>query len=603
MKSPNTLNLQKNSNSSVKIGPTDTAELKTFSVNIDFKISKENEKKETTLKANSHSDVANNSTDEAPKIIYKSSKLKRRTLKKTVCYKHSNKFKKTNKHNGIKNMNKKIKRCVARKDANLCEVLNQISPESLSELTSSCQILKQVPGKESLLDDWNLAEENIDENSEDFTPSLYSVDSMMSNYSQNTITHAIKTESSETDSLDRCSERFVINEPMKANIINVSRAQVDNISFGNTKSLDTLTGEVDLTDNIDVGVCRNDRVAPPTSKSIERDLFSDQTELFTSSEASVETLVDDGKKLRPFTENECFYQSSSNSFSQSSITLHVDNFDIVSNKKYAKISLSHTKTLMDTVNDMGMFPEMTGPRSSTTFNDVIVAERLITSFKLYKETKDKLNGNYNQTNDSKTKPLKSVAQNVDPVPKTNFKPKNIEKFPFNVTMNDSNTCTNECQSDKPSSLSELWENLTAALDTQLQKLEKSLTDTIIAETKMSLNILSRFMQFGSEKHNKVDIESNVNEVLNQLDEDLQCNILDGPVKPNVTNADVSLSGLLFNVTKEVQYNLKPSFEILKPAVKSAEDSLDVLSVEVDKPGPSASSSRHLRPSFSVFVCQ
>ncbi|XP_063543182.1 uncharacterized protein LOC134751669 [Cydia strobilella] len=540
IKSPNMLNCQKNSNSSVEIGPTGTAESEKFAVNIDVERLKDNEKKETILKANSRSDVANNSTYESPKIIYKSSKLKRRTSKKPVYYKHSNKFKKTNKHNGIKNMNQKIKRCVARKDANLCEILNQINPESLSELTSSCQILKQLPGKESLLEDLNLAEDNIDENSENFTPSLYSVDSMTSNYSQNTIKHAIEIESSETDSLDRCSERFVINEPMKANIINVSRAQVDNISFRNTKSLDTLTGELDLTDNKDVGVRPNDQIAPPTSKSIERDLFSDQTELFTSSEASVETLVDDGKKLKTYTEeNECFYQSSS--FSQSSITLHVDNFDIASNKKYAKISLSHTKTLMDTVNDMGMFPEMTGRRSSTTFNDVIVAERLITSFKLYKENKDMLNGNYNQTNDSKITPLKNVLQNESHVPKLNFKPRNIEKLPSDVTVDDIrkindkydlNTCTNECQSDKPSSLSELWDKLNAALDAQVLKLEKSLTDTIIAETKMSLNILSRFMQFGSEKHNKVDIESNVNEVLNQLDEDLQCNILDGPVKRN-----------------------------------------------------------------------
>ncbi|XP_063370319.1 uncharacterized protein LOC134658597 [Cydia amplana] len=557
------------------------------------------EKKTTILKANSRSDVSNNSTDESPKIIYKSGKLKRRPPKKTVYYKHSNKFKKTNKHNGIKNINKKIKRCVARKDANLCEILNQINPESLSELTS-CFILKQVPGKQSLLEGLNLAEENIDENSENLTPSLNSVDSMISNYSQNTI-YAIKIESSETDSLVRCSESYVINEPMKANIINVSRAQMDNISFRNPKSLDTLTGELDLTDNRDHEVHPNDQRDLPTSKSIERDLFSVQTELFTSSEASVETLVNDDEKLKTHTEgNESFYQSSSNSFSHSSITLHVDNFDIASNKKYAKISLSHTKTLMDTVNDMGMFPEITRRRSSTKFNDVIVAERLITSYKLYKENEDMLNGNYNQTDDFKTK---SVAQNVDHGSKSNFKPRNIEKLPFDIRKinekYDSYTCTNESQSDKPSSSSELWDRLTAALDAQVLKLEKSLTDTIIAETKMSLNILTRFMQFGSEKH-KVDIESNVNEVLNQLDEDLQCNILDGPLKPNVTSADISLSGLLHNITTGVQYNLKSSFEVLKPAVKSAEDSLDVLSIEVDKPGPSASSSHRLRPSFSAI---
>lgn len=494
--------------------------------------------------------VDNRMADEQPEIIFNATKHMKRCkddnkfLRKKPK-KNKRVIKLKNVHFKYKNQKNNITRRLERyyekaklNSPNPEQIQKHIYSNVLSKVVSRSRVLKKVLAKENLLDDSDrislyddLSINGYDDGSLASSPST-TKKSFTSYASQNTLVHKSSSSSRNEDFYSIKTANSVIQvssdivTPYKTDIINVAIAvayntskQTDNYIANNSQEKfihkenltsdetfvlpnNDLTSESPSHDNTKFMKIDYDQLTMKPIISNEKDLSSETLTAFDK-KSVVGVSSDDDTFVIARTSSD-FNKSSINSdftlTSNSETTLRNEclHSNLQSKDDIIQDDLSKKADLLDTVINLGFYPEMTPSTSSGAnfgcdINDVIVTENLMNNFQLDPKIKGDdlaIDIKNNLSNVLKKSfdveklewPQKKISLPNDLAIKANLK---------DAEKSQKHSCSDDVRNDYPTDLNEMWDRLTLVLDLAVKRLEESLAEKIVKELKKSLSIFNQ----------------------------------------------------------------------------------------------------------------
>ncbi|XP_063835529.1 uncharacterized protein LOC135084687 isoform X2 [Ostrinia nubilalis] len=488
--------------------------------------------------------------------------------KPKTCVSKLSKRKRQNQYR-IRNVDFKYKKSLKRAEK-VCKRSAKIKEtfysNSVSKVVSRASLLKSVPAKVNIIDTTDSILMSDDENNNNgslqSSPST-TKKSFISYSSQDTLRQQGSTSSSRNEGMGSINTVNSVIKlpsenklPYKTEVINVSVA----VASYPTKSKDL--------------VIKTSRTEPYRSMYNE-DLMSTETlvqatHLLTSESTSSDTsenIYSDGnnqnsdRTLKPIATSENTYVvgSSDDSSMRSEETLAPNsetfmfaeslrpNFPLF--EKSDKEKLINRPGLLDTVINMGIFPEINASTSSAVnftnkLNNVFV-------------TGD--TGKYLNPKFKGDQPLENVKETSKHVLKKSFDAepelnaiKNLDlpnESAIKAIINDNDKVDNKYCSGEignyPSNMSELWDRLVMVVDTAVKRLENSLTEKIINEMRKTFTTFEQTNRVAKEEIHVIEVDKEKGDtVLNvevsgkeenktEMDEILQCDLVGNQVIDNI----------------------------------------------------------------------
>lgn len=530
------------------------------------------------------------------------------SIKKPKSYVNKLSKKKRKNQYRIRNVDFKYKKSI-KKAEKVCKRSAKLKEtfysNSVSKVVSRTSLLKSVPAKVNIID----ATDSIlmsDDGSLQSSPST-TKKSFISYSSQDTLRQPGSTSSSRNEGMDSINSVSSVLKmpsdkiiPYKTEVINVAVA----VAYNPNKNVDVVT-----------------KTSEPYRPMYNEDLMSTETlvqppQMLTSESTSSEN-SDKNDSGRTFESKEMsentYVVGNSSDFDDSSgrsedtLAPNSETFMFSENLRptfpiynQTDIDKSMNRTaLLDTVINMGIFPEMTPSTSSEVnfnhnFNNVFITgdsgkfmenppfKRDITLEKIKETSKYVLKKSNNQTENEL-----STQKNIN-LPDESA----IKAFINDNDKMESKFCSGEI-GNYPSSMTELWDRLVMVVDTAVKRLENSLTEKIISEMKRSLTMFEHTNQTTKQEVLACDVDKEKGDMVisnnevsiekederTEVDEILQCDLVGNQIIDNIM-LKLSLEGpraiIPGTSSKSLQKCKRPKifrdrFEVLKPPVVECTD--------------------------------
>ncbi|KAM3968945.1 uncharacterized protein ACR2FA_002417 [Aphomia sociella] len=454
---------------------------------------------------------------------------------------------------------------------------------SITNIVSKSRLLKKVLAKENLLDlDQGVSYEiSLHENEDRSLTSSPSTakKSSFSYSSQDTLIRTYSTDSSRIKDYNVDPVNSVIQVssdnriPYKTDVLNVAIAvtynqpKINNKEEQNTKEheKEKLLFEESLTCTSDATV---DPSTPLTSQSymssqdFEESYFttsnlntskmSDRTLIGPQNPSNVDLSEDNtyvvAKTSSDFKSDLC---SDFTLISNSENIVQIENLRILHAINISEKDLNNRKTLLDTVINMGIFPDINPSTSSDTnynknINDVIITGLHQNNLSLPNNSKNKGDQSIIGKDISKNVLKKSYDIEKDVVIQKNINLPNEATIKNILRENDNmqqNSYCDESRLNYPNSIHELWDRLITVLDTAVKRLEDTLADKIVQELTRSMPLFEKVSRpipptvnksnvSSSEKEDKFKDIIDKNKIVT-INESLQCDLVENRVIDNI----------------------------------------------------------------------
>lgn len=548
-----------------------------------------------------------NSKESENKDDFESIKKPKTSVNKVSKKKRQNKYR-------IRNVDFKYKKQLKKADK-VCKRSSKLKEtfyaNSVSKAVSRNSLLKSVPAKVNIIDTTDSILMSDDENNNNgslqSSPST-TKKSFISYSSQDTLRRQESTSSSRNEgmgSINTVSSVIKIPSqnklPYKTEVINVSVA----VSYNPNKNNDAVTKTSEPYRSMYNGdLMSTETLVEPahllTSKSNSSDTSENTPNNYSSNKNS-------DKMLQPKKSSENTYIVGNSDLdgtsmrSEDTLAPNSETFMFAENlrsnfpifDKYDKDKPIDRLPLLDTVINMGIFPEINASTSSAVnFNNNL--NNVFITGDVNKFLKNPTFKSELPTEDLKEaskyilKKSFEAEKDLNALKNLNLPDESAIKAIINDDDKlDSKFCSGEF-GNYPSSMTELWERLVLVVDTAIKRLESSLTEKIVAEMRKSFTIFEQTNRIMKEEIVVIDVDKQKGDTVvsnpeasvekgdirTEVDEILQCNLVGNQVIDNIMlklSVDAPKTIIPGSSSKSFPKMKRPKifrdyFEVLKPAV-------------------------------------